>query len=125
MKDRMPGDGFGRVAVDEYPVYPGPGTARRSQRKGGPSALSSFSASVRIVTALSDNGRAFRGPPALKPTGSADASRRPEPAELHARTDRFIVDSSRPPRLATVNSPAVLAMKSSAFATRSAPRPSP
>ena len=63
MKDRMPGDGFGRVAVDEYPVYPGPGTARRAQRKGGPSALSTFSASVRIVTALSDNGLGFRGRP--------------------------------------------------------------
>ena len=64
-------------------------------------------------------------PPALKQAGSADASRRPEEPEFHARTDRFIVDSSRPPRSATVNSPAVRAMKSSAFATRSAPRPSP
>ena len=106
MKDRMPGDGFGRVAVDEYPVYPGPGTARRSQRKGGPSALSAFSASARIATALSDNGLGLRGRPVHKPAGSAAASRRPEPAELHARTDRFIVDSSRPPRSATVNSPA-------------------
>ena len=125
MKDRMPGDGFGRVAVDEYPVYPGPGTARRAQRKGGPSALSTFSASVRIVTALSDNGLGFRGRPVHKPTVSTDASRRPERVEGQTRTDRFIVASSRLPRSATVNSPAALAMKSSAFATRSAPRPSP
>lgn len=91
----------------------------------GPSALSTFSASVRIVTALSDNGLGFRGRPVHKPTVSTDASRRPERVEGQTRTDRFIVDNSRPPRSATVNSPAVRAMKSSAFATRSAPRPSP
>ena len=60
-----------------------------------------------------------------KPTVSTDASRCPEEPEFHARTNRFIVDNSRLPRSATVNSPAVLAMKSSAFTTRSAPRPSP
>ena len=125
MKDRMPGDSFRYIAVDEYPVYPKAGMAGRSQCKDGPSALPAFSASARIAAAFSGNGREFRGPPVHNPTGSADARCRPEEPELQTGTDRFIVASSRPPRSATVNSPAVLAMKSSAFTTRSAPRPSP